>query len=65
MFIEDGQTKTDQAIYRIGYSTHPRVLRADKVEMEGLSLVRRGVGEDIQRAVDAVWVSQNPPPAKP
>jgi hypothetical protein len=64
-FIEDGQTKSDQAIYLIGYSTHPRVLRSDKVEMEGLSLVRRGVTGDLQGAVDALWVHQNPPPGKP
>lgn len=64
-FIEDGQTKTDQAIYLIGYSTHPRVLRSDKVEMEGLSLVRRGVGGDLQAAVDGLWTHQSPPPAKP
>jgi hypothetical protein len=64
-FIEDGQAKTDQSIYLIGYSTHPRMLRSDKVEMEGLSLVRRGVGGDLQAAVDALWTKQNPPPAKP
>ena len=61
VFIEDGQPKTDRAIYLIGYSLHPRVLRADRVEMEGLSLVRRGVGEDIQGAVDALWSRQAPP----
>jgi hypothetical protein len=61
VFIEDGQPKTDRAIYLIGYSLHPRVLRADRVEMEGLSLVRRGVGEDIQAAVDALWSRQAPP----
>ena len=64
-FIEDGQTKTDRAIYRVGYSVHPRMLRADKVELEGLSLVRRGIGPDMQAAVDQLWTSQNPPPAKP
>jgi hypothetical protein len=64
-FIEDGQPKTDQAIYWIGYSTHSRVLRSDKVEMEGLSLARRGVPGDLQAAVDALWTHQNPPPAKP
>jgi hypothetical protein len=65
VFIEDGQTKTDRAIYLVGYSAHPRMLRADKVELEGLSFIRRGVGEDLQRAVDDVWTRQNPPPAKP
>ena len=65
VFIEDGQTKTDRAIYLVGYSAHPRVLRSDKVELEGLSLLRRGVGEDVQGAVDAAWARQNPPPEKP
>lgn len=65
VFIEDGQTKTDRAVYLVGYSAHPRMLRADKVELEGLSLLRRGVGEDVQAAVDATWARENPPPAKP
>jgi hypothetical protein len=64
-FIEDGQPKTDRSIYLIGYSLKPRVLRSDRVELEGLSLVRRGVGEDLQAAVDTVWARQAPPPAKP
>ena len=55
VYIEDGQTRTDRALYVLGYSVHPRVLRADRVELEGLSLVRRGVGEDVQAAVDALW----------
>jgi hypothetical protein len=40
------------------------MLRADKVELEGLSLMRRGVGETLQAAVDAAWARQNPPPPK-
>ncbi|HEX4711640.1 hypothetical protein [Phenylobacterium sp.] len=65
VFIEDGQTKTDRALYLVGYSLHPRVLRSDRVELEGLSLLRRGVGEDVQGAVDARWASQAPAPARP
>ncbi|THD58303.1 hypothetical protein [Phenylobacterium sp.] len=64
-FIEDGQTKTDRAIYLVGYGLKPRMLRSDKVELEGLSLVRRGVGEDMQGALDAAWARQAPAPAKP
>ncbi len=64
-FIEDGQTKTDTALYQLGYSAHPRVLRSDKVELEGLSLLRHGVGADPQAVVDAAWTRQNPLPAKP
>lgn len=63
VFIEDGQPKTDRAIYLLGYTSHPRVLRADKVELEGLSLMRRGVGEDVQAAVDQAWTRISPPPA--
>ena len=64
-FIEDGQTKSDTALYQLGYSAHPRVLRSDKVELEGLSLVRHGLGGDVQAAVDAAWAKQAPAPAKP
>jgi hypothetical protein len=62
VYIEDGQTKTDRALYLMGYSVHPRAFRADRVELEGLSLVRRGVGEDMQAAVDGLWPR---PDAKP
>ncbi|HEX2818495.1 MAG TPA: hypothetical protein VHN39_19030 [Phenylobacterium sp.] len=65
VFIEDGQTRTDRSIYLLGYSAHSRMLRADKIELEGLSLLQRSVGENLQAAVDGVWTRQNPPPAKP
>jgi hypothetical protein len=62
VFIEDGQTKTDRALYLLGYSLHPHLLRSDRVELEGLSLVRRGIGENLQAAVDGLWPR---PEAKP
>ena len=65
VFIEDGQPKTDRAIYLLGYSLHPRMLRSAKVELEGLSLVRRGVGGDVQAAVDAAWARQVPAAGSP
>lgn len=58
VFIEDGQTKTDHAVYWLGYSLHPRTLRPDKVELEGLSLARRGVAGDLQAAADNLWASR-------
>lgn len=61
VYIQDGQTRTDRAVYLLGYSLHPRVLRADRVELEGLSLVRRAVGEDVQAAADSAWARQAPP----
>ena len=62
VYIEDGQTRTDRALYILGYSVHPRVLRAPRVELEGLSLVRSGVSGGLQAAVDALWPK---PDAKP
>ena len=64
-YIEDGQPKTDRSLYLVGYSLHSRVLRSAKVELEGLSLLRRGVGEDLQTAVDQAWDRMAPPPPKP
>jgi hypothetical protein len=58
VFIEDGQTKTDRAVYQLGYSLHPRALRSDKVELEGLSLARRGVAGDLQKAADELWAAR-------
>ncbi|CAN5545800.1 hypothetical protein BH10PSE4_BH10PSE4_45110 [soil metagenome] len=58
VFIEDGQTKTDRAVYQLGYSLHPRALRADKVELEGLSLARRNVAGDLQTAAGGLWAAR-------
>ena len=55
VFIEDGQTKTDRAVYQLGYSIHPRTLRADRVELEGLSVARRDVSGDLQAAAGTLW----------
>ena len=55
VFIEDGQTKTDRAVYQLGYSLHDRTLRADKVELEGLSMARRNVSGDLQAAAGTLW----------
>jgi hypothetical protein len=57
-FIEDGQTKTDQALYLVGYRLHPRLVGGPKVELEGLSLSRRGVQGDPQTAADQQWARQ-------
>jgi hypothetical protein len=58
VFIEDGQTKTDRSVYYVGYSRQPRMLRADKISLEGLSLARRGVAGDLQKAADALWAAR-------
>jgi hypothetical protein len=55
VYIDDGVTKTDNAVYEIAYSVHPRFLLGDKVELEGLSLARRGVTGSLQGATNALW----------
>jgi hypothetical protein len=58
VFIEDGQTKTDRSLYQLGYSLHPRVLRGDKVQLEGLSLSKRGVAGDLRGAASQAWAAK-------
>lgn len=58
VFIEDGVTKTDRAVYQVGYSLHPRTLRKDEVDLDGLSLARRGVTGDLQAAADTLWAAR-------
>jgi hypothetical protein len=58
VFIEEGQTKTDRSIYYVGYSREERVLRRDKITLEGLSLARRGVAGDLQKGADALWAAR-------
>lgn len=57
MFIEDGQMKTDRSLYQLGYSLHPRLLRGEKVQLEGLSLARRGVAGDLRGAASQAWAA--------
>jgi len=55
-FIEDGRTRSDQALYLMGYRLHPRLLGGPRLELEGLSLARRDVQGDPQTAADQQWV---------
>jgi hypothetical protein len=54
-FVEDGQTRTDQSVYQVAYSLHHRLLQADQVKLEGLSLARRNVPGDPQASADKLW----------
>ncbi|MFZ3004543.1 MAG: hypothetical protein WA047_00110 [Phenylobacterium sp.] len=58
VFIEDGLTKTDRAVYQVGYSLHGRTLRKAEVDLDGLSLARRGVTGDLQAAADNLWAAR-------
>jgi hypothetical protein len=58
-YIEGGETRSDRSIYFIGYSLKDRMLRGHEVQLDGLSVARRGVSGDLQKAVDALWEGVN------
>lgn len=58
VFIEDGETKTDRAVYDLAYSRHPRLLLGDRLDLEGLSLRRHGIKGDLQAAADKAWAGK-------
>jgi len=58
VYIQDGQPTTDRAIYQLAYSLHPRFLLGDRLQLEGLSLARRGVSGDLQAAANAAWAKR-------
>jgi hypothetical protein len=53
-YLEDGQAASDQSIYWLGYSLHGRLLLPPRVELEGLSLAKRGVSGDLKARLDAM-----------
>ncbi len=59
-FEVGGETVTDTALYDLGYTLHPRTLRSDRVELQGLSLVARGLGDKLEARLEARWKAGNP-----
>jgi hypothetical protein len=57
-FIEDGVTRTDRSLYLVGFSLHGRLVGGPRVEFEGLSLAKRGVGGDLQAAANGYWIGR-------
>ncbi|HTI66346.1 MAG TPA: hypothetical protein VL460_02240, partial [Caulobacteraceae bacterium] len=66
-YVEGGRMLTDRSLYRVGYVATPGLLGAVKLRLLGVSLIRRGLGGDLQGAVDAQWRATGPapPPPKP
>jgi hypothetical protein len=62
-YVEDGEMRTDRSLYRVGYVARGGLLGAMKLELQGMSLLRRGVTGDLQGAVDAQWRADRPKPA--
>lgn len=59
-FIDDGETRTDVAIYRIGYGVARGALGRSHVELQGAALMKRTRAEDLQAEVDALWAEIAP-----
>jgi hypothetical protein len=54
-YVEDGEMKTDRSLYAVAGVLEGRFLRGSRLRMDGVSLIRRGAGGDLQAAVDAAW----------
>lgn len=52
-YVADGEARTDQAVYDIGYTVEHRLLGGARVRLQGLSYLSRG--GDVQARVDAAW----------
>ncbi len=60
VFEDGGATRTDAALYEIGYTLHGRLLRGRAVELEGITLVRRLPAAALPAAVAARWTKTLP-----
>jgi hypothetical protein len=54
-YVEGGETKTDKSIYLVACRFRSRMLRGAQLQLEGASLLRRGVSGDLSAAVDQAW----------
>lgn len=62
-FIQDGVTRTDSAIYRVGYAVRDGgLLGRSDVVLQGVSLLRRVPRGELQAQVDALWAEGRPAP---
>ena len=54
-YVQDGEMRTDQSIYRLGYAWRSRLLGGPRLALQGVSLIRRSVRGDLRTAVEAAW----------
>ena len=54
-YVQDGELRTDQSIYRLGYAWRSRLLGGPRLALQGVSLIRRSVRGDLRTAVEAEW----------
>lgn len=54
-FIQDGETRTDRTLYRVGYRIEDALVGRSSVRLLGLSRVRPAAAGPLQPQVDALW----------
>ena len=56
-YVEDGETRTDRALYAVGFKAVRGGLfgGGPRVVLQGLELLQRNVGSDLQARADARW----------
>ena len=54
-YVEDGQTRTDRSLYRIGYAWRARFVLRRRIVLQGIALDQRAVGGDLQALVNQRW----------
>jgi hypothetical protein len=54
-YVEDGDLRIDRSLYSVGYAWQSHFLQGRKINLEGLSLNRRGIAGDPRTEVDRRW----------
>jgi len=57
VYVEDGDSRTDVSLYRIGFSWKRGFLGDWRVHLRGIALARRGLAGDPAAALDAGWTA--------
>ena len=58
-YLDDGNPRTDSAIYDVAYSWRTRLIGSDVPVLEGITLVSRG-DETLQARLDKRWLRAHP-----
>ena len=60
-YVEDGETRTDRTLYAVGFKAVPGGLFAGgpRIVLQGLELLERGMGPDLQARTDARWLQSS------
>ena len=59
-YVENGEMRTDQSVYRLGYAWRSHLLGGPRLALQGVSLVRRNVAGDLKHAVETAWMREHP-----